>query len=344
MDLLEEYAHEVRRAIEYGEVVEPILGMHFYIVEEEYIPIESDGEYVHNEWLFANRKSADEFRLQRMYAYILERIQQGLHTEFIAKALSDGYDLRGEPNPMSFEVASRIATEINGEGNSETLRQWFLAHDVDFLKIWYGVYLHSNYTSIFQNSYYVFDTKLNSDYSRISDAQIWDDAPELLSESGLFASRESHIELPRLESEEEIRVAMLLGAQIDTVAGMTIYLVNKHPSNLDSGEINTQKSQPFFYATSEESAKIARTIYQFDQLNRQALFVSGGKGTIHGNVGGAIHWMQSHKIDNLEGSMISYQRSKRAYFDHARIEVRVLEDDFALTYESLRDAERVLVA
>lgn len=361
MDVLEEYAREASQVMERGEIVEPIPGMHFYVLEEEYIPIDAEEKGINNYWLFANRKSADASRLQRMYGHILERIQyfyskesgfyrdshanglSGLRIDKVAATLSEGRDLHGVPNPMSIEVASQIAAEIYDKGNSETLRQWFLTNDVEVLKTWYGVYLNPTHGAMFKNQYYVFDSQLDLDYSRISDAQIWGDAPELLRDSRLWNTAASPEKLSKIESEEEIRVAMLLGAQIDALPGMVIYLVNKHKSDLKSGAINLQSYQSFFYATSEESAWIARTIYQFDQLERSALFVSGGRGSISGSLQGAVHWMESHKIANLEKKMIQYQRSQRRYFHHARIKSMVLAEDFILTYESLKDIEKVLV-
>lgn len=357
---LEEYAKEVREAFGRGLDVPAIAGSTFYAVSAGK---EVNGTISEQKVYFANEKSAQNYLVYRLYKsiywdikdYWLDNIQESdlsciwtpRHTKYIME------NLKGGKTPNTFDP--KIGREIAEFGQSDKLLQWFLNTDYKYIWNWHRDMAWRDTGSLFNYGYQVDQTKVEG-YSCDPDFPargIHGITVDSLEGSSVLKAIDSELEL-LLESEDAIRVALALGAEIDAVPETSFFRVYGHHYSHVEGERREEGFYDIYYVDNElkaEQLRLAFVLFQLIEHGGLAPWKTSENAIWNYDDNGwndttlwheaAIAWLK----DNSYEALVSFIKDLRALsysegYSDIFIARESIRGDFDLTYDLLKSVEK----
>lgn len=359
---LEEYAQEVKEAIRCGLVVPAIAGSTFYTVVLQYLSKGATRKVGERKVYLADEKSAQNYLVYRLYKsiywdiknYWLD-IQEGdlgrawtrRDTQYIME------NLKGGKTPNTFDP--KIGREIAEFGQSERLLQWFLNTDYKYIWAWHRDMTWCDTGSLFNYGYHINQTKIGGDSwdTNLTDRGIHRITVESLEGSSILRAVSPELEIS-LDSEDAIRVALALGAEVDAVPETSFFRVYGHYYSQVEGEDKKDRLCDIYYVDNElkaEQLRLAFVLFELIEHGGLAPWKTPENAIWNYDDNGwndtalwhetALVWLK----DNSYEALVSFIKDLRALspdegYPDVFISRESLRGDFDLTYDSLKSVEK----
>ena len=352
MDVIEEYACEVQGAISRGLDVPALAESTLYAVEHR---IWSPGanDFLHQSYhYFATRRSAQNYFIYKMYETLDSTIKDHCRNwpnHWASNSLiylGDSLGLQKIVGAKDSNLMQKINAEITSEGSSKTLLNIFLNQNYWILEHWYNDLVAHGV--VHQTSQYTLDERIinaNLVYGPKPHAKVF---YEELARTPVLPVQKELVSKIYFESEEALRVAMLLGANVNVMPGTFFYQVVASP-------FYAQDDHHRHAFATESVAKLMLLVYQVNQLHTPetlspwqtaenlAIIPQQSWHVTEDWYRDAVKWIYENSYETFLDWFGNYRKTQEHLGENPKVVKYYVEYDFALTYDVLKSAEKLKV-
>lgn len=358
-NVIEDYAQEVGEALALGLDVPALTGATFYVVECRRGYRSGLRDWDHESYrYFANRKSAENYFTYKLYestCSILKKYPRKLGDEPRSWTQKDfdymARNLRfADLANMNENLLDEIRVEMYNKWRSDTLLNIFLTQDYKTLQAWHLNCLR--YSEIFVAEKYDIESKTIDSYPMpFSTAQQDAVLYEALMKTPVLGVQNKASQKIYFDSEEALRIAIELGAAIDTIPGTFLHETSTHPY-YDGVMSKTDFYTIYQFATEVEATLMGLT-YQIHQLQSKhaetpwrtesnVTLIDESSWQTHDDwFRDAVQWIKDNSYEAFLEVLDARRREFHLHLEGIVITKHYIEEDFSLTYGKLKTAEKL---